>query len=658
MKDTKSKINNKYAIAMIIFKNPLYVVGSCLSAWVHRKFINKYNLDIKLIVMVDDVIYKYKDELEKYYDYVELIDMIELKLSTKYKVINKYSEWMKFSVSKWNIFKFDDFDKILFLDTDILPINSNFYDIFNFNTPAIMIKGINDKENSIINSDIFIPNVINISNNEYSYISTKLVHSLDAGIILIKPDKKIFYEYINFLSICEGSDGYISKYDSGIDETTLLLFLAYYKKIPIYLIPYEYVPIPWEKNQYNINNVRGINFLSLIKPWIKLPMIQWADENIWHIIAKKALDKNFIVTKIYIKYLIDELYNFYGNWKKNISKYNSPYNMEALKSKNIQEQTFELFNYLDKNKKYDLDENQIKYIMDLNTKIHKKMDKKLLLKLDNLYEIIGYTDNFKNVYQLHRNIGNIKEFNCGITFIKNLTFQKNVFVNIFDIGDKKFVIKKEMYENKFKLKEYLFHSKFDDRIKKTCFKNFILLPEKMIDCGDSVLYKYEKLNYDYNKIIIENFSLKKLLNHTIEICLTLYYINHTLGIYHNDLIFKNDYRNIMINYNEEKVNIDIDSFNYSTNSNHIMLIDFGQSSSKPKLRTLNFYYNKYKKNNFEYRYISEIFIIYYYFYKIKYNIDDFWDEKYDKLYKEFEINTSNTKEFDTQIIKSLFELRN
>lgn len=660
MKILNNGINNKYAICMLIFKNPLYIVGACLSAWTHRQFITKYNLNIKLIVMVDKNIYHYKDELEKYFDFVELIEIIEMKLNPEYKIIYKYSDWMKFSISKWEILKFDDYEKILFLDTDILPIIIKFYDIFNFDTPAIMIKGNNNEANSIIEPEIFLDGIMNISHNEYPNIAVKLKHSLDAGIILIKPDKEIFNKYLDFLKICEGTSGYISKYDSGIDETTLLLFFVYYLKIPIHLIPYEYVPVPWEKNPYNKENIRGINFLSMIKPWIKLPVIQWADENIWHIIAKKALDKHSVITKIYVKYLIDELYNYYYNWKKNISKSNSPYNMESLKSKNIREHMFKLFDYLNTNKKSNLDISQIEYIFNTGTKIHKLMDKKILVKFDNLYKIIGYDDELKNKYQLARNIKNINNLSCGITFLKNLTLQKNTFVDIFNLDNVKFVIKKEIYKNKDKndLPEYTFHSKYDLKINKTCFKNFILMPEKILDCPpNSIIYKYPKLNYDYDKTIVEKISIDIWINYTIELCMVIYYLNHNLKIYHNDLIFKNNFRNIMIDYNEDFVEIEISKFKYSTSSNHTVIIDFGQSSTEPKLRTLNFYYNKYKKVNVKYKYISEVFIMYYYFYKFYNKIDDYWDEKYDIIYNDFETGTTSFEEFDDKIIKSLFDLK-
>jgi hypothetical protein len=390
---------NKNAIGVIVFNNPLYLVGACLSAYVHRKFITKYKLNIDLIVMVDKEMYKYKDELDKYFDLVKLIDLLEMKLNQKYNVINKYSKWMKYSISKWQILNFDFYDKILFLDVDILPVKKNFYDIFNLDTPAIMIRGINTIQDSLVKPEFFMDDLDNldnldlknIKNGEYFDLATKLKYSLDAGIVLLKPDKTLFNEYIDFLKICEGSYGYISKYDSGIDETTLLMFFIFYKKIPIHLIPYNYAPIPWDKFPYDKNDMRGINYLSLIKPWVKLPIIQWSDENIWHKIAKKALDKHSVITKIYIKYMIDELYNFFDNWKKNMSKSNSPYNTETFKSSNSGEMKhliFKLMKYIKTHPKENLTIEQIEYIIEQSVLIHKLMNKKLFVPIDELEQIL------------------------------------------------------------------------------------------------------------------------------------------------------------------------------------------------------------------------------------------------------------------------------
>jgi hypothetical protein len=387
------KKNN--AICMIIFNNPLYLIGACLSAWVHRKFIKEIGIEVKLVVMINEPIIKYKEELEKYFDYIEIIELIEIKLHPDYFVIDKYSEWMKYSISKWKIFNLEQFNKILFIDIDILPINKDFYNVFDYDTIGIIIKGLNEINDGIVRKEIilkdnFIDEFKNkeIESNEYWNLSLKLKKSLDAGFVLIKPDKKIFLEYLDFIKICENNKGYISKNDSGVDETTLLLFLLFYKNLKIHLIPYNYAPIPWEKNPYDKKEIRGINFLSMIKPWVKLPIIQFAEENIWHKIAKKALDKHSIITKLYLKYLIDELYKFYNTWKKNILNKNSPYNMECLKYNNLRHKTFNLFNYLKNNPKEKLSIEQIEYIIGETVKINKYMNKKLIISFDELEYII------------------------------------------------------------------------------------------------------------------------------------------------------------------------------------------------------------------------------------------------------------------------------
>jgi hypothetical protein len=383
------------AIGMIIFNNPLYLVGACLSAWTHRKFIEKYSLDIKLIVMINEPISEYEEDLKKYFDIVSIIKLREMKLHPNYFVIKKYSEWMKYSITKWEIFNYEEFDKILFIDIDILPIKKEFYNVFNYDTPAIIVKGINYINSGILKKKNFLKeNYIKeysekkINNDEYWNLSNKLEKSLDAGFVLISPNKKIFEEYIQFLQICEGKSGFISKYDSGVDETTLLFFLVFYKNLKVNLIPYNYAPIPWEKNPYDKNEVKGINFLSMVKPWVKLPLIQFPEENIWHKIAKKALEIHSDVTKIYVKCLIDELYKFYYGWKNGAFGKNPPYNTECLKSDNLKKKTLKLFDYLEVNPREKLSFEQIKYIINETVKINGGMKKNVIIKMNELEKFI------------------------------------------------------------------------------------------------------------------------------------------------------------------------------------------------------------------------------------------------------------------------------
>ena len=53
-------------------------------------------------------------------------------------------------------------------------------------------------------------------------------------MVLMSPSKKLYNEYIDFINKCADNKGYISLPTSGVDETSLLIFLLFYKKIPIY----------------------------------------------------------------------------------------------------------------------------------------------------------------------------------------------------------------------------------------------------------------------------------------------------------------------------------------------------------------------------------------------------------------------------------------
>jgi hypothetical protein len=121
-------------------------------------------------------------------------------------------------------------DKILFTDTDVLPININFYNIFNNKTPSVLINKL--YENNIkINPDTISDKKIFLNSD---YNSDKyLKNSINASLLLITPDKKIFDEYRKFIKICEGNNGYQSSHP---DETSLLYFLMYYKKIELFSI--------------------------------------------------------------------------------------------------------------------------------------------------------------------------------------------------------------------------------------------------------------------------------------------------------------------------------------------------------------------------------------------------------------------------------------
>ena len=285
----------KNAIFMLCILNESYVLGSCISGYMHNNYKKKYNLDFDIVLMVDEFIYNnYFNILKNYFDKVLKIKLIEFDISNKYEYAKKkYSSWINYSLNKWKCLKYDEYDKILFIDVDILPYNLKFYDLFNFNTPAFnhlsYIKKDNDKYH--LNRDFS-----NCENNSKKNINFKVSFSnyindffkygtLNGGILLLKPDIKEYKEYKLFTSKLF-KNGIFSHHQSGPDETSLFYF--YSKKLKYYYnICNDYCIVPWDNPDIkDYSNINSINYLSFVKPWIKPKFLMWNEEFVWNTILK------------------------------------------------------------------------------------------------------------------------------------------------------------------------------------------------------------------------------------------------------------------------------------------------------------------------------------------------------------------------------------
>jgi len=368
-----------YAICTIIFGNSSYLVGGCLSFYTHRQFIEKNNLNIKLVVLVDEHIYKYKSILNIYFDQVIKINLDTIKLNyTKIEdkgSLFKYSKWIKYSINKWQIFNLDNYDKVLFVDVDVLPISAKFYDVFNNITPSVLVNKI--YENNVKIDKSFFTNKKFFTDKDFN-TDKFLTNSINATMILVHPDKKIYKEYLNFVKICEGTNGYIS---SHADETSLLYFLGFYKNMDLYSISKYYASL---LKEYDEEKTVGLDYPSTIKPWERVPMLQWAEENIWHQIAKKALPKSTDLTEMYVGILLERLIAFSNNYEKI-----KHFNKECISEDKIFNLSKKIFELLKDKKINQIESSGIKNIFKLAEQVHGMMNKKSKTNLKNIIEIIN-----------------------------------------------------------------------------------------------------------------------------------------------------------------------------------------------------------------------------------------------------------------------------
>lgn len=375
---------NKYAITTLLFGDKKYITGAIINAYLHKKFIQKYNLSIDATIMLDNKLIEYKEELEKYYDKVYAIDLFETKISDKTD-LRRYISTMKYMTNKVQMFNLIEYEKVLFTDIDFLPIKKDFYTIFNLDTPAFYSVEINcNKSNEVIEKNMFIDLKLNekyIVKDDYHNIIKNMKKSINASLMLVKPSNSIYNEFLKFKKKAENNEGIITSY--GVDEILILTFMLFVIKSDIHCIPRNF-----RTKAHVLNNkVLAVNFASAIKPWIRLPVLQWAEENIWHIVAKKALTQSKIITNIYIESLIN---NFKEFSKKSISNEDlNGYNIKIFKTEG-KDQFDSLMKYILKNDVVynDNELEKIKYIMDESKKMHSYIETDISEIYNNIINII------------------------------------------------------------------------------------------------------------------------------------------------------------------------------------------------------------------------------------------------------------------------------
>jgi hypothetical protein len=314
--------SNKYAIIMFCIHKEHYVLGACIAAYIHKLFIKQSNNNIDLVIMCDKYIYdNYKSTLEHYFDRVIKISLRHFELSSKYEFCkHKYSSWMGYSLNKWKSLKFVNYKKVLFLDIDILPSNTKFYDLFKCNTPAVYIH---DKDGHCCFNAKLIPKPEDTKLSFDQYINNLNTYgSLDGGIVLLEPNLDMYKDYVKETNKLF-KNGIYSHCKTGPDETSLFYYFLV-KDIPIYDICVDYAVIPWDNPKY-VGQAKSYNFLSFIKPWTKPKFFSWEEEMIWRYIFDRMPKKGKL--KQIFEDTISDSINIYKFFKDKLRKryYNQDY---------------------------------------------------------------------------------------------------------------------------------------------------------------------------------------------------------------------------------------------------------------------------------------------------------------------------------------------
>ena len=259
--------------------------------------------------------------------------------------------------------------------------------------------------------------------------------------------------------------------------------------------------------------------------------------------------------------------------------------------------------------------------------------------------------------------------------ICNLVPEENLFVNIINklkprnvsitiINNKKYILKKDNIEDSIdNLYEYQFYKKNYKKIKESHMNSIIQIPIKYKICKNNIHYLFNLLDSDINNTFLKKIGKINVINIIQQSILALYYINHKLKYYHNDLTTirrKYQIHNVMYIKNNINKTLKIDDLSVKLGKYRSVIIDFGLSSKVPNYK-LNYFYNTLSVLLlYKFTYISEIFflfILYYYTYKNALNIYQIMTF-YIFFEKKTNIDSKKNKliNFDKSIFTYFFEL--
>lgn len=271
------------AYATLVMINHKYVIGAITLA----QSLKKTNTIYDIICMVTpDIDIKYTQLLSKYFTHIYTIPYVEIvtKSFRSEKRKQVYGSWINKSYTKLSVMNLDNYDKICWLDSDMIIIN-NIDHLFQLQTPVGIFS------NHWF--DHIKPNSNNInpkSCNFYSDIKTnqeipyKLIHTAlnnngfvaSGNLMVLTPNKKEFKEMIDML---KSKHVFGFNCASGGDEQGICYYQSIIKKRNWTCLKHGYNVIPWKlRETLHKQKPYIIHFNMVPKPW---DSNKWIDTEIW-----------------------------------------------------------------------------------------------------------------------------------------------------------------------------------------------------------------------------------------------------------------------------------------------------------------------------------------------------------------------------------------
>lgn len=242
----------RFAYCTLVMKGDAYIPGALTMGYSLRQVASQTdvsvgNIDI-IIMITHDVSEEGRYMLSKVFDHIIEVPYITYKtFRVFYKehiTRDRYSSWMGSSYTKWNALNLTQYNKIFFLDADVIAVK-NIDDIFDFATPAGIFTSPHDAKDENykgvkIGEKIPLKNIYDALNYRGIIVT--------GNAVLLSPSKRDYKGYISMMNKIvknNPSKGFGFNTESSVDEQSITHYYWTKKKLWT-ILPNNVNTTPWK----------------------------------------------------------------------------------------------------------------------------------------------------------------------------------------------------------------------------------------------------------------------------------------------------------------------------------------------------------------------------------------------------------------------------
>ena len=290
----RQNMSKKCAWVTLVMMGDSYIPGAIILAESLREVKTKYSI---VCMVTNDVSENAKRILTDFFDEVILVDYItnKTKKYEAFKQDERYSGWINNSFTKWSCLKFIQYDKVIFVDADMITV-TNCDELFDLKSPAACyawLWTIPWKEKELNIKNYYCPK------REFTHGAVVhkelIIHSVKndgyvgwGTMLSLEPDIDDFKDFVTYIK-AEDIYGADHKCMNGADEQSIALFYAN-KGINWTNIHQQFIAIPWIPKWQGGKEMRALHYLAR-KPWDMHPE-EFDDIKIWWKIVEKLIYRN------------------------------------------------------------------------------------------------------------------------------------------------------------------------------------------------------------------------------------------------------------------------------------------------------------------------------------------------------------------------------